>query len=145
MIGRSYVLVANHSEAKIFALRNHGRELELEQSWSNRFGHANDQDIYTDRPGRQSSPASQVQGVDSMPRKDAAELEAERFAGDIIDWLDTKRKTDKVYHLDIIAESGFLGKLRSKLNKQTEELVGKVVGKDVVNAEQQTLLDYLKH
>lgn len=143
MIGQSYVLVANRSEAKIFALHNKGSELKLQKSWSNRFGHSSDQDIYTDKPGRQPATGQGHVG-DSMPRKDATEQEAERFAGDVIDWLDSKRKTDKIYHIDIIAEAGFLGKLRNKMNKQTEELVNKVVDKDVINADEARLLAYLR-
>ncbi len=144
MVGHSYLLVANRSEAKIFVLKNSGTELDLQNSWSNRFGHSNDQDIYTDKPGRHSAPSAQGHVGDSMPRKDATEQEAERFAGDVVDWLDNKRKTEKVYHIDIIAEAGFLGKLRSKMNKHTEELVRKVVDKDVIDADEDRLLEYLK-
>ncbi|GGW93367.1 baeRF12 domain-containing protein [Alteromonas halophila] len=144
MVGQSFLLVANRSEAKVFVLQEKGTALEFEKSWSNRFGHSSDQDIYTDKPGRQPAPSAQGHVGDSMPRKDATEQEAERFAGDVIDWLDNKRKTSKIYHIDIIAESGFLGKLRGKMNKQLEELVEKVVDKDVVNADEDRLLAYLK-
>ncbi|MCG7543176.1 host attachment family protein [Pseudoalteromonas sp. MM17-2] len=144
MIGRSYVVVANHSEAQIFALRNHSTELELQAHWSNPFARSDEQDIYTDRAGRQSAPAKQVQGVDAMSRKDAVDIEAQRFAADIAKWLDDKRKNDKVYRIELIAESGFLGKLRGEFNKHTTELIDKTLAKDVIGANEGQILDYLK-
>lgn len=145
MIGRSYVVVANQSDARIYALRERATELELQHSLSNMYGRSLDQDIHTDRPGSRAAPASQVHGRDGKRREDAVEVEAERFAGDIAEWLDDTRKKSKVYHLDIIAEPQFLGKLRRKLSKPLLDCVEAEVHKDVLDASPDKVLDYLRH
>ncbi len=107
-VQRHYVIVANHDDATAYTYTNHGSALVEVKKWHNEFSGASDQDIYTDKPGRQSAPASQVPGVDSMNRKDAAELEDERFASDIADWLDGERKRGALGSIDIISGPGFL-------------------------------------
>jgi len=143
-VQRNYVLVANHDEAVAYTYANQGTELDEVNTWSNEFSDARDQDIYTDRPGRQSAPATQVQGVDSMNRKDAAELEDERFAHDIADWFDDQRKKGVVASIDIISGPGFLGKLRNVMTSQCADLIDKEVNKNVLGSDEQTLLGYLK-
>ena len=71
-VQKHYVIVANHDDATAYTYTNHGSALVEVKKWHNEFSGASDQDIYTDKPGRQSAPASQVPGVDSMNRKDAA-------------------------------------------------------------------------
>ena len=117
-VQKHYVIVANHDDATAYTYTNHGSALVEVKKWHNEFSGASDQDIYTDKPGRQSAPASQVPGVDSMNRKDAAELEDERFASDIADWLDGERKRGALGSIDIISGPGFLGKLRGEMSSQ---------------------------
>ncbi|WP_370037792.1 host attachment protein, partial [Nocardioides sp.] len=80
----------------------------------------------------------------SMNRKDAAELEDERFASDIADWLDGERKRGELGSIDIISGPGFLGKLRSGMSSQCSDVVDKEVKKNVLGADEETLLSYLK-
>lgn len=143
-IKKSYLVVANHDHAIAYAYANNGTELNQEKEFKNEFSEAKDQDIYTDRPGRQSAPSSHVQGVDSMDRKDAAELEDERFAGDIADWLDKIRKTNGIASLDLISGPSFLGKLRNALPNNFDSILDKQVTKNVLGADEQTLLSYVK-
>lgn len=144
MIGHSYVVVANQSNAKIYALREHATVLELKHSLSNMYGRSQDQDIYTDRPGARSGASGYTHGKDATSRKNAVAVEAERFAGDIVEWLDSKRKTGKIYHVDIIAEPQFLGKLRHKMSKPLAECVEAEVHKDVIEASPEEVLEYLR-
>ena len=144
MYEHSFLVVANQAEAYIYAVRERGTELQLRHSMANQYGRSDDQDIYTDRQGRQSAPAAQVPGVDAMSRKDAVKVEAERFAGDIADWLEQKRISDDIQHLDIIAEPSFLGKLRDKLSKSLSKQLDVEIPKDVVTASPEQLLRYLK-
>ncbi|MBT3135795.1 host attachment protein [Alteromonas sp. ALT199] len=143
-VQKHYVIVANHDDATAYTYTNHGSALVEVKKWHNEFSGASDQDIYTDKPGRQSAPASQVPGVDSMNRKDAAELEDERFASDIADWLDGERKRGALGSIDIISGPGFLGKLRNGMSSQCTDVVDKEVKKNVLGADEETLLSYLK-
>ena len=79
-----------------------------------------------------------------MNRKDAAELEDERFASDIADWLDGERKRGALGSIDIISGPRFLGKLRSGMSSQCSDVVDKEVKKNVLGADEETLLSYLK-
>ncbi|MCW8091150.1 host attachment protein [Alteromonas sp. ASW11-130] len=144
MIGKSYLVVANRSEAKIFQVRNNATELEPVTVLNNRDGRKSDSDIVTDRPGSISSPSALVPGVDTMSRKDAAEHEADEFSASVVEWLDKKRCSEKIYHIDFIAEPAFLGKMRKKMNSQLEKIVGTTVTKDVVNSDESTWLNYIK-
>lgn len=144
MLGKSYLVVANQAEAKIFLEKDGASHLEPVTTLSNDDGRATDANLVTDRPGAISAPSDSVQGVDTMSRKDAAETEAERFASTVADWLDNKRCGEKIYHIDIIAEPGFLGKLRNHMNKQLSKLVGYTINKDVVNADTSRWLSDLK-
>lgn len=144
MLGKSYLVVANRSEAKIFLEKDGATTLESVTTLENDDGRASDGDLVTDRPGAVSAASGSVPGVDTMSRKDAADIEAERFAGTVADWLDKRRSTEKVYHVDIIAAPSFLGRLRGKMNKQLSDLVGYTINKDVVNEDQQQWISYLK-
>ncbi|WP_018983877.1 host attachment protein [Salinimonas chungwhensis] len=144
MIGKSYLVVANQTEAKIFIEKDGASDLEPVVVLMNDDGRDTDSDLVTDRPGAISAPSDAVQGVDSMSRKDASEIEAKRFAGTVTDWLENKRCTEKIYHIDIIAEPGFLGKLRNHMNKNLAELVGYTINKDVVREDEKTWQKYLK-
>ncbi|WP_414830304.1 host attachment protein [Alteromonas sp. H39] len=144
MLGKSYLVVANQAEAKIFLEKDGASELELVTTLSNDDGRATDTNLVTDRPGAISAPSGAVQGVDTMSRKDATETEAERFASTVTDWLDNKRCGEKIYHIDIIAEPGFLGKLRNNMSKQLTKLIGYTINKDVVNADKSRWLADLK-
>jgi|GEM_PF-3574771 len=64
-----------------------------------------------------------------MNRKDAAELEDERFAGDIANWLDEERKKGALGSIDIISGPGFLGKLRNGMTSECADVVDKEVTK----------------
>ncbi len=144
MLGKSYLVVANQNQAKILLEKDGASSLELVTTLSNDDGRASDSDLVTDRPGATHSPSGAVQGVDSMSRKDAAETEAERFAHTVAEWLDDRRCSEKVNHIDIIAEPGFLGKLRNNFNKQLEKLVGYTVNKDVVKADEARWLEDIR-
>ncbi|QJR80346.1 host attachment protein [Alteromonas pelagimontana] len=144
MSGKSYVVVANQTEAKILVENSKTKELELVVTLTNEDGRSSDSNLVTDRPGSISAPSNTVPGVDTMSRKDAAEIEAERFAASVTGWLDERRSKENINHIDIIAEPSFLGKLRSQMSKHLEKLIGCTVDKDVVQADQQRWLDYLK-
>lgn len=144
MLGTSYLVVANQTEAKIFFEHNGAQELEPVVTLLNEDGRASDSDLVTHPAGETFSRSNAIQGSNSYERKDASEIEAERFAGSVTDWLESKRCEEKIYHIDIIAESGFLGKLRGKMNKNLERLVGYTVNKDVVREDESRWLAYLK-
>lgn len=144
MIGKSYLVVANQTEAKIFVEKGGATELEPVVVLQNADGRKTDSDLVTNKPGAISAPSGAVQGVDTMSRKDAVEVEAERFANTVTDWLDKRRSSEKVHRIDIIAEASFLGKLRNHMNKQTLDLVDCTVNKDVVREDEQVWIDYLK-
>ncbi|WP_218355025.1 host attachment protein [Alteromonas lipotrueiana] len=144
MLGKSYLVVANQTEAKLFIEQEGASKLKPVVVLMNDDGRDSDSDLVTDRPGAKSAPGGNVPGVDSMSRKDATDIEANRFAGTIADWLDKRRCEEKVYHIDIIAEAGFLGRLRNKMNKQVSELVGYTINKDVVREDEGVWINYLK-
>jgi protein required for attachment to host cells len=144
MLGKSYLVVANRSEAKILLEKDGANDLESVTTLVNDDGRASDGDLVTDRPGAVSGASGSVPGVDAMSRKDASDTEADRFAGTVADCLDKRRTTDKLYHVDIIAAPSFLGRLRGKMNKQLTDLVRHAINKDVVNEDQQQWVGYLK-
>ncbi|MBU2979313.1 host attachment protein [Alteromonas sp. C1M14] len=144
MLGKSYLVVANRSEAKVLLEKDGASSLENVTTLVNEDGRASDGDLVTDRPGAVSAAGGTVPGIDTMSRKSAADIEAERFAGTVADWLDKRRSTEKVYHVDIIAAPSFLGRLRGKMSKPLSELVGVTVNKDVVNEDSQLWINYLK-
>jgi hypothetical protein len=53
-VQKHYVIVANHDDATAYTYTNHGSALVEVKKWHNEFSGASDQDIYTDKPGRQS-------------------------------------------------------------------------------------------
>lgn len=144
MTNHSYVLVANQTEAALYAFVNSGKNLEKHGVWENEFARQQDSDIYTDRPGQLSAPSGHVQGVDSISRKNAAELEAERFAAKLAEELDGLRKRSQINTLDIVCGPSFLGKLRNEMNPQLENCVDEIVSKNLGDASEQTIIDYVK-
>ncbi|AXR07661.1 host attachment protein [Salinimonas sediminis] len=144
MLGKSYLVVANQSEAKIFIESDNATSLEPVVVLINDDGREHDSDLVTDRPGATAPPGSNGHGTNTFSRKDAAQIEADRFANTVTDWLDKRRSAEKIYHINIIAEAGFLGKLRNHMSKHVADLVNKTVNKDVVREDEQVWLDYIR-
>ncbi|MDF2178626.1 host attachment protein [Aliiglaciecola sp. CAU 1673] len=145
MIGHAYLVVANRNAARMFEIREGATELQEIECLMNPNGRTNSRDMVTDRPGSMSAAGSRIPGSDAMAGKSPADHNLDEFATRVAKSLDERRKKDKTYHINIIAEPQFLGALRKRMNKQTEKLVWRTLDKDLVGASPDALLKYMKN
>lgn len=139
------MVVANRRQARFFDVAMPGYRLTEQRALSNEEGRARRHELVTDRAGARSDAGSIVPGVDSMgPRADPAEQDMIEFAGDVAGVVNEARRKNELDSLAIIAEPGFLGALRSRLDEKTSKLIERTVDKDVVHADEDRLRAYLK-
>ncbi len=145
MLGHSYLVVANRSKATLYEMQDDASALKPIKKITNVLGRSKDQWLVTDRPGSMSGGGNRIPGSDAMaPGQSPTERVLEEFAGEVAEMLDNTRKKEKTYNINIIAEPKFLGALRKKLDSPTQKLVKHTVSKDVVDADKDKLLSYLK-
>lgn len=145
MTGHAYLVVANRHAARMFEILDGASQIQETECLVNPYGRTSSRDMVTDRPGHMSSASgAHFTRGDGMAGKALMAHNLEVFAQRVAKSLDDKRKKDKTYYINIIAEPQFLGALRKCLTKQTEKLVWRTLNKDVIAATPDVLLTYLK-
>lgn len=130
---RFWLLIADASSAKIFGGRGPNGTLEPLQEFANPQGRAPERDLVTDRPGRNSDPATAHLSAHETNPKDKI---IEGFVREIAAFIDTAHTRQEFEHLSIVAGPSVLGILRDKFSDPVrksvlEEVVKDLSGKDV--------------
>jgi len=114
-MSRLWIVVTNQSKARIFTVADpHGDLLDIGEL-ENPAGHAREQDLVSDRPGR--SFDSMGQGRHAMGKSvEPVGQEAIRFAGKIGEFLEAACNEGRCNRLLLVAGPEFLGVLRKHLH-----------------------------
>ena len=138
----TWVLVANASEAHLYATERLGKEMSILKEFSHPASRAKGQTLASDKPGSSHNRSSNS-GTRGDP-VDPKEYEAERFASELADELD-KGRTSKAYRrLVLVAAPHFQGLLNAQLNEHTRALVHNHINKDFTAHNMQELPELLK-
>jgi protein required for attachment to host cells len=137
----TWVLVANASEAHLYATERLGKDMTILKDFSHPEGRAKAGTLTSDRPhGR--GPHSGTRGDDTTDPKD---FEEDRFARQLADELD-KGRLEKAYRrLALVAAPHFHGLLNMHLNDHTRALVKYSINKDLTDCDTRELPERLKN
>jgi protein required for attachment to host cells len=137
----SWIVVADSNRCRLFSQTpRHG---PLEELPGLKRRPLKNQDINADRPGRAFDSAGVGRHAMS-PAVDPAEQETVRFAKEIADLLDTARKQHRFERLYLLAETRFLGHLRSAFGEALRETVEAEIRKDLVHESPAALNERLR-
>ncbi len=114
----TYIVVANRSQARIFRYLGLKSGLELVEKFNHPASRLKNGELVSDRPGR-SSDRMRVARHSLSTEVDAHDEEAVHFAREIAEKLRVARGRNEFSSLMLVAEAGFLGKLKQALDAQT--------------------------
>lgn len=138
----TWVLVANASEAHLYATERIGEEMSIRKDFAHPESRAKGSTLASDRPGASQGKNSNV-GTRGDP-EDPKHYEAERFASELADELD-KGRTSKAYRrLVLVAAPHFHGLLKAQLNEHTLAMVENHINKDYTDCNARDLPVRLK-
>jgi protein required for attachment to host cells len=141
-MGKTWILIAHRSGARLFENRGPGKGLNLLEQLEHPAGRLKNHEIDSDKPGRRFTPrgeARQGMGHDQEPVAHVTE----RFAKQLSVLLDQGRCLQRYNQLVLVAEPRFLGNLRAALTPRTAAMVTNSLGKDLGPIETRELPSYL--
>jgi len=138
----TWVLVANASEADLYATERLGAEMSPLKHFEHPESRAKGSELASDRPGNNHSRGSSM-GTMGDP-VDPKAFEAERFASELANELDKGRTHNAYRRLVLVAVPQFQGLLRRHLNDHTQAMVFKNINKDFTSCNPRELPARLK-
>lgn len=136
-MGKTWILVAHRSGARLLENSGPGKGLELLQNVDNPAGKLKNQEINSDKPGRHLDPRNNRHGYghDQQPIMHVAE----QFAKQLATVLEQGRTAHRYARLVLVADPRFLGLLRNCLSGPTAMLVSATLDKDLGGIETRDL------
>ena len=138
----TWVLVANASEAQLYATDHVGGEMTCLQKFSHSESRAKGATLASDRPGHSKSKGA-GHGAMGDPA-DPKDYEADRFAAELASKLNAGRTANAYRRLVVVAGPHFHGLLSSHLDKHTHELIENFIHKDFTDCTEHELPVRLK-
>jgi protein required for attachment to host cells len=133
-MGITWVVVAHRAGARILEHRGPGKGLRLEADVENAAGRLKSSEINSDKPGESFSSGTSIHGGHPMgTEENAHDHVAANFARQLADILTRGRNDHRFKQLVLVAEPGFLGLLRGKLDGETASMDRDSVGKDLAH------------
>ncbi len=141
----TWLLIANGSEARLFETEFRPKTLNLLQEIQHPESREKGAELASDKSGHYQGDAStsgSTQGSFNEPT-DPKEYEMERFAGELVQVLETGRNANSFEHLIVASSPKFHGLLNKKMNGQLSKLVDKHINKDYTALNEKELLERL--
>jgi protein required for attachment to host cells len=144
----TYVLVADRARARILRVRGRGsaRKLDEVESLVCPTARMQPQELTTERTGRVFARALGGSGTATRARHgaqsdyDPRDAEVERFAGQIVQSLERKRRAAQLDDCVLIAAPRFLGVLRGTIKPTLRRLIRSEVPRDLSRADERRIL-----
>ena len=140
----TWVVVADSSRGKIYVQDKHGSELQEMVDMVHPGARLHGTELTSDRSGRHSGAFGQGSHMFDV-RTEAKDHEAESFAKEIAERLETGRTSGQFQKLVLMAPPAFLGILREQLGGEVRKLVVEEIAKDLVTHSIDEVRDKLRH
>ena len=127
----TWVVTADSAKAELFEVDRIGGEFKPVASLTHEAGKKKNQELITDRPGRAFDSAGLGRHAMSS-QVDPREHEAELFARELGETLESGRTRGSYGRLIGLAPPDFLGKLRKTITPAANKLVAESIPKNVV-------------
>lgn len=138
----AWILVANASEAKIFAHTGIGKGLETLSTLSHSDSRKKSADLVTDRPGHMQGSGN---GHGSrQPATDPKQHEHDIFARELAQRLDQGRTANSFQRLIVVAEPHFCGLLKGAMNGKLGAMISDTINKDYTKLTDKELAGHLE-
>ncbi len=134
------VMIANAAAARVFDYQVN-EAFTLVKEFDHPESRQKGSDLVSDRPGHNEGKGG-GQGA-FVPANNPKQVEAERFARELAEWLDSERKQNSYTQLMLVADPRFLGLLNKSLNNQTAQLIFDTLDKDYSQINQRDLPEML--
>lgn len=142
MANTTWILVANSSQAKLYA--NHGpkKGLTLVKELAHPESRLKNSDLVTDRAGHMQSAGT---GHGSrQPPTEPKQNEARHFAQELAGELNHGRTSNQMQRIILVAPPAFMGLINSSLDGQTSNLVSDRFEKDYTKTTPKELASHLE-
>jgi protein required for attachment to host cells len=139
-MSKTLIMITNASTARVFSYQAH-EVFDLLKEFSHPESRQKASDLVSDRPGNVNGKG--IGHGTYIPSSNPKEVEAERFAHELADWLDNERKHNRCNQVMLVADPSFLGILNKTLNNQTMKLVFESLNKDYSQVAQRDLPEML--
>ena len=138
----TWILVANASQAKLYANTGPKKGLKLLKDLKHPESREKASDLVSDRPGQMHSPGNGHRA--SQPKTDPKTNEARHFAQELAKELNHARSSGQVGRLILVAQPAFMGLINEKLDGQTASLVSDRFEKDYTKSSEKELAGHLE-
>lgn len=138
----TWVIVAESSRARIFAMRGLANPLQELEDLVNPAGSEPERALASDRPGRTTDSSARRRHA-KEPQVSPREQVALVFAREIADRIEQGRTHGKFEKLIIVAAPEFLGLLRRSLTETSRQKIWKEVRKNLVREDERIIRDHL--
>ena len=126
----TWVVVADSSRGRIFVQDQRKSALQEKEDFIHPNSRMHGRDLTSDRPGSDSGAIGQGRHVIDA-QTEVKQHEAESFAHEIVDHLETGRKSGSFNKLVLMAPPAFLGTLRECLSDELRKMVVGELDKDL--------------
>lgn len=140
MTTMTWILIANSSEAKLYATQNINNEWQMVNEWQHPQSREKDSDLVSDKPGRFHSRAFNRGAYEDT--SDPKQVEADNFANQLATMLNEGRNTNQYQKLIIAATPHFHGLLNKHCNSHVATMIILQLEKDYTKL---TLPEIKKH
>lgn len=139
----TWIVVADSSRCKIYAQDGRKEPLVELHDLVHPAARMKGNQLASDKPGDDHS-ASGVSRHPMGARTDPRKHEAEVFAREIAQQLESGHTSGRFRHLALVAPPAFLGMLRDAISADLRQLVNNEVGKDLVKHSAEEISEHLK-
>jgi len=134
----TWIMVANASQAKLFAHKGPRQGLELVKSFLHPESREKTSNLVSDRSGAGPGHGAFVQATDPKHH------EAERFAQEMARELDQGRLKNAYDRLVLVASAPFMGMMNHRLNGQVRQKVSTSIDRDYTRLPVKDLAGHLE-
>lgn len=141
-MGKTWVVVADASRARIFSLSGPRDSLQEREDLAKPTARQHETDLTADLPGRSFDSAGE--GRHAMEeRTSPKQREAIEFSREIAERLEQARTRNELEGVVLIAAPAFLGLLRQHLGPELSKHVVLAIDKDLSRADRSEIVDHL--
>lgn len=140
---QTWVVVAESSRARIFALHGLQTPMEELEDLVNPAGRAPEHDLTSDRPGR-TTDSTGSQRHAKEPQVSPKEQVVVTFARTVADHIEQARTHGEFQNLILAAAPEFLGLLRKSLSEATRQKIKREIHKNIVREDEKNIRKYLQ-
>ena len=144
---KKWVVVAESSRARIFAVESRASPLREVDDMVNTASRLNGQELVSDDAGRTFDSHGQGGRHAMEPRTEPKETEVMQLMIDsrLDDLLESARRVGDYNDLVLISSPGFLGKLKQHLGTVTQKQISQTINKNLIHKTESEIRNYLFH